>query len=91
MTPKFCNGCKRVHDPLVSCSVARRILEASDVTYGVVVLANQLAKEEPLVVNEVINTVANNVANKSRYKDVEKRKAYMREYMRKRRGSVKAA
>jgi hypothetical protein len=25
MTPKFCRGCKETHDPLMSCSVAKRI------------------------------------------------------------------
>lgn len=44
----------------------------------------------PKVVNTVANSVANAVANetkkKGRYKDPEKRKVYMRELMRKRRG-----
>ena len=96
--PTLCRACKLTHDPLLSCSVAKRLAE-NEAREAADLVANMKSTAEKLVANSVpaVKVVANpappvaNTRGTDRHKDKEARNAYQRELMRKRRAAAKAA
>jgi hypothetical protein len=71
-----CRSCHTEHDSWIRCEVAAR-RSTNDMANTVPVVANSVANAEPGVANKTY-----------KYRDAEKRRAYQRELMRKRRAGV---
>jgi hypothetical protein len=86
MTPKFCRGCKEIHDPLMSCSVAKRIAtnasntatnNATNANEAKVVLVDRGQPDVPSV-----SAGVGGLGRTSNRRSRETYNAYQREYMR---------
>ena len=77
---RICPACKLSHPGYISCARAKALQPV------VKELVSQM--EDEIMANTGVanvDTLANNMANTYKYRDAEKRREYMREYMRKRR------